>query len=1748
MPEPSTQPRPDRAARLLWVVVGIVVVTSLLQLVLAMVLEDRLERWLEQRGYRANIGYLHLSIPDLRLEAYNMELRNAEGRGLRARELMIDYSWWQLLRRRMHFQRAWLDGVEFDLESRPGDKARRVWEVAGWDLGKGGQKRDRDLQVWIDRLHIRDSTLCYRARRAWDSPSCLDFRRLSAEDWRLSLHREGDTPLAVQVAAGELQARDLLVRERGSPSVHTVLLGLDLTEAQFERPGTRITAAALVADRFGSCLPQKWADAFPAFGRIVGRCGIARRLQLEGDLAFSFGAGAEVRWHRGNGRGVILRRSDRRWPDWRAESLAIDKMAYSRDSSTLAWQQGAASVFDWCPPAWRRPGMHFCVRAGSMNLPDPTTFDWQRKLVVHGGPVDLRRVQLLDVAGANSNPLTVPSAFATSVEYRGTARTLSLASFKLESASGCLPGGLWGIADYCGRLVGLNFPELLAFRFPSGARDIPMGASSGPLRLGQLQIWDGDERGRALVEMAALRWQRVNLLGGDTPYLVQDFSLQRLSGCVPDAALPVRLRPLCARAEQVRGRGSFAWQGGEAGYLVAGELLLERLLLADGLHQPTGLLLTGLHTGPAMLRLSGVDRAAGLAAGGDRGPAEAGTAGAHGAGEYDPGQEKGLLPAELARARRQQAGRPPGSEPASGSLENPNLKLETLSLMGLQGCLPQAWANLLYRDTTAMPTCFELDQLQQQEELRLAWGAGLLLQAGDIRADRAVATTRAGRELLFLAGLQVPAAKVLWPVAGPRRVELPGLVLEQARGCRPRAANPGAAGMPECAGLRELALGEGFSILADAEQLAMDLGRSSLAQARLLGPGEEYLAGIESAHAGQLTLDWSRRDNGPDRMHARDVTVEKIHGCLPDSVSTRAGLPRCFSVDDLQLEGSGDAAELRLGATVLKPSPVAQPLWQFQAARVAQLGLDKEALRLRNLTLDNVLACGMHELLPEAARERDIGDCIVAPRLELTGVTRIGLAGAAPLVELAALRSEPIRFWQESGDFSRLGVERLGWQRLRWSGGAQLSVTDLELDGFVGCRSGLVTGAVQEIAEALEPPAAEPCITLRKFSMTGQQQLSLAAPFGSDGVIEMSGLIIGGRAGRPLEIPQLQLDQLNYGGESPLLSLAGANGCLSDDWLPGTGLAPCYKLGAIQLQRRETDPATGANVLYGLAVKGGKFTQAGFPAGLPSELLLFQSLGAARISLGEGLFTADDLQLEAVSGCLPRGYAPSIDHCFSLERLEVSGSYRAGEQYLELAPFDAGGLLVFGTDGRRLVRAAEISSTRATVSGGDIRLPWLEATELAFLGRDEHAPEFERHGWDGEVHQLRVQQLAYSTVGNALEINRLEIERPSLILFRDKGGKFPAEERLETLLGNGGKDVPARSGKNPFRYRLHHATLQGGRFTWLDRLGQFRARLPIRQIYVKLRNASNYPEDDPAIIVLKGRPGGYGEMQLAGNIDYLATQKWNASLSGTIANANLIPATPYMANLLGYKILQGQLDAVVDILIHENKVDAKADMRLNKVRVRRVRDRDQLPVEESMIPLNVAMYLLRDGQGDVRFNMPVTGNLYDPNFSFSFIFSDLLQRAILEALFSYFTPVGFYSLARLAWQRLMAVHFDPIEFAPGSAELDEAARRQLAEVVETLQERPEARPGICGIANARDWHALDPDTTPEMWHSRRTRETLYRYPPLEKQDELERLAKRRSRAVARYLIEAGISADEFIQCAPDYNGRDFDEPRVEFSR
>ncbi|MEW5249231.1 DUF748 domain-containing protein [Microbulbifer sp. 2201CG32-9] len=1712
-----------RHVRLLWWLLGLLLVVGILNIMAGALLVNRLEAWLEQRGLTLEVGSQQLFLPELRVQMQGVSVRGARGKRFTARELMLDYSWWQLLRGRLRAQQVYLRGVSMELESSPSEFGR-AWDIGGWSLVPGGERRDRNLRLEIGRLDIRDSRVCYRHRPQWSTPSCVGVGQLSAADWVLDMRRSGDQRLQLQLGADAVDLRDLLAEEAGSGRADAVLVRAQLSRSFFTRPDNRISVGHARFSRFGSCPPQRWADALPALGRLIGHCATARRLQLSGGAEFGFGPGAEVRWHSAEGRDLVLRYQNRRWQNWRAGSVAIGDFSYVRAQKKLDWQLGLAREFDWCPKQWRNHRQHFCVRAGKLQLPAPVSFDWKDSLLVAVGPGRLRRTQVLDVAGDNSDPFTVNAVQLEGVGYRAASRQLSLSGLDLDSAAGCLPGRLSQGDFYCLRLESLHGTEGLDLRFPSRAADSSWGLSGGPLQLAGLWLQKG---GETQLQLRALHWRQIDAMRGEGPLLLQDFSAQLLRGCVPAGIWGQVDEPLCADVSALSGDGGFVWQPGARGYWVMGELRAERALFADSLRGQGGLLVEKLHTGAGFYRVrtgaKGLwQHSPGLASG-----TVAGAAGIR-SNAGVPGAEKGLLPEELERRRAR------GSKAAGGpgSIADPSAELHSLSLSRVSGCLSRGWAEALYRDFTHMPTCMDLINLHQRRPLRLAWNragedtaAGFALEGAELSLDEARARSYGGEQLLEVQALRMPAMRLGY-APGDFRFEAPDLSLQQLEACRPGGmATPGSI---RCVEVRRVRFGNPFALVMSRQQVVAKVTESSVYLIRATDIDGTELLGMERLLVPRLEVAWHRRSDSPAELAVEKLSLEKLHGCLPPAGDTE-GTPYCLSLRQLNSTGNNgfEMADIQLRSAVDKEA------WGVAGLAVDALTLSPQALGFGAVQLTDLRGCGGAGWPSTESPEA----CLEMQSLHLRADSRIGLIDGLPPLQLAALESSPLVYRSSGLDETQLSLKSISWEQMQWLGGSRYRLQDFALRDFDGCLPPSTSGGQRR------------CAALSELRLAGIQTLSLEAPFSTTGVISVREASIGsGSDAWRIEEAYLEQPVLDQSADRVLSgSLTQLRGCATLVGPAGRRMHPCYRIGPVRFAAVER--ADSQLVVRDLAVDGVQVTQADPPLGLPAPLLQLGAVALTRLTIGDAGVEVGGMRVANLESCIPNGVFARVNHCVSAERLAANGRMADGGKFF-LQELQLGELQLQNHTGWQL---SELQSARLqdfSWDGDKLTLALLQAADLKLIARPARGAEAERDPWVIEVGGLSMEQLRYGRSGRALQLSRIALGQPKLILERDRDGHLPVRAGFAALTGGDSRaDRPARKAEGPrFRYRLEELAVQEGNFVWLDRLGEFGARVPVDGINLLLRGASNYPHHAPARLFVSGHPGQQGKLQVQGEIDYLANKKWDASLSGYLLNANLIPATPYIANLLGFKILQGQMDAQFEIAIRSNKVDASVDITLHKPRVRRVRDSDQLQVESSMIPLNVALLLLEDGQQNVKFSMPVSGDLYDPKFSFSFIFSHLLQQAILETLFSYFTPLGFYTLAKRAWARFQWVRIAPVDFAPGSAELDNDAKAQLARAVEILRRHQVARPGVCGIANARDWQALYPGQAVSLRAARKVRERFYRAPSPDKYREFEWLAEQRSQAVSRYLLDGGILPDRFIQCAPDYDGGDFGRPRVEFSR
>jgi len=130
----------------------------------------------------------------------------------------------------------------------------------------------------------------------------------------------------------------------------------------------------------------------------------------------------------------------------------------------------------------------------------------------------------------------------------------------------------------------------------------------------------------------------------------------------------------------------------------------------------------------------------------------------------------------------------------------------------------------------------------------------------------------------------------------------------------------------------------------------------------------------------------------------------------------------------------------------------------------------------------------------------------------------------------------------------------------------------------------------------------------------------------------------------------------------------------------------------------------------------------------------------------------------------------------------------------------------------------------------------------------------------------------------------------------------------------------------------------------------------------------------------------------------------------------------------------------------------------------------------------------------------------------------------------------------------------PIEFAPGSAAIDETGRNLLDGVAALLVERPKLSLRVCGRSTDADLQtyskagAAPAPPTKETKGGTGGAEVKPAVDPAQAKQALNELAVERQRGVRRYLIqEKGADVNRIPECRATFDADDQGSPRVEIS-
>ncbi len=217
--------------------------------------------------------------------------------------------------------------------------------------------------------------------------------------------------------------------------------------------------------------------------------------------------------------------------------------------------------------------------------------------------------------------------------------------------------------------------------------------------------------------------------------------------------------------------------------------------------------------------------------------------------------------------------------------------------------------------------------------------------------------------------------------------------------------------------------------------------------------------------------------------------------------------------------------------------------------------------------------------------------------------------------------------------------------------------------------------------------------------------------------------------------------------------------------------------------------------------------------------------------------------------------------------------------------------------------------------------------------------------------------------------------------------------------------------------------------------------------------------DARARVELDGEVDRYAPVSIRGQVNYFAANSYT-DLAVTFHNIELTTFSPYSGKFAGYRIDRGKLSLDTSYHIVDRRLDARHHLVIDQLELGERVDSAQAV----SLPVKLAVSLLKDRDGVIDLDLPVTGSIDDPSFALGKIlwkvFVNLLEKAVAEP---------FALLGKLAGG---GEQLDFIDFAPGSAELDAANVARLAKLRDALAARPALRLDVPLVATAVDAQAL----------------------------------------------------------------------------
>lgn len=292
------------------------------------------------------------------------------------------------------------------------------------------------------------------------------------------------------------------------------------------------------------------------------------------------------------------------------------------------------------------------------------------------------------------------------------------------------------------------------------------------------------------------------------------------------------------------------------------------------------------------------------------------------------------------------------------------------------------------------------------------------------------------------------------------------------------------------------------------------------------------------------------------------------------------------------------------------------------------------------------------------------------------------------------------------------------------------------------------------------------------------------------------------------------------------------------------------------------------------------------------------------------------------------------------------------------------------------------------------------------------------------------------------KVGTTKVKKPHVVLKVDEGyrtnlGKLlVAEDESDTPIR---KKVTWSGSVGPVR--IASANLD---FTDVNVPGTFRAN--VQGLTGSIGEVST-ARGDSGTVSLNGQLSNQSTVKIDGSINSFSLAS-RSNVTMEVENFGLPKLSPYSAKFIGYNIERGKLLLTLNYTSEDGQLSGE-----NHAEIQQLTMGDQVEGAEFSVPVKLAIALLKNRNGVITLDVPVSGDINDPKLDFTKLIRQSVQSAFQSILSS---PFSF--LAGMIGANPDELKY--VEFKPARSQLTERANSGLDKLTRIMDKRPLIKLGI----------------------------------------------------------------------------------------